>query len=1052
MEAPRLLSFAISTESLRDQDDAAESSADPRTRSIRKNVVARGLARRYSDQKSREEALKARISRQSKQLAILEAYNRCKEAEEGRRASRDDDGGAAGGRPKSSSSAFPSSRAIISRKGPTFFPRNVSLRVLPDNQLDEEEDREHAAESEDEEELRSPTEEDLRRFAALAMQPGAPGMEIPASSPFSPVKPKKGADVPSPQQIVPGSASKRQGENGSSIDKSSAQVLCELRATKEIVVREQTVKQLCQLLPVLNAIADELGGILQEKAAASAILSAANAASPMREKRGSSSSFPMVVAPLSVRRRESGQSNLARAESQVKELSTRFAELAEKAQHRMKQFVMLVATLQESSMNAAEAIVEWRYFRQRRCRFTNFQPLYRFPWKKMKVANYLTHMDEDMYFLFATAALRVALGSCEIAYNPLLLSRKRLDALGFADGSFVSTTFLTERRSDDTADSRPDSTSANRSATDSPEKTKLQFEALREAMKLEYGFAIKPPTINHDRARAFLETIQQEKELELREIQKADDERQRVAAAYNPFDTIKAIGGVEKALTHLISTQSAHTAELLQQLRRRQEDTTRSATTAKTPLSVDQAEAQATSGPRQPSEQLRVNSRRLRQMLEKRMEQAVSTAECEVRPVKTWGLRNKLPGQVTVRKLSVKRQQSQFARKIQNQFRAHRRRRTMLYQLSWLISETQQSAVHIQRIFRGYCAKKEVNFAKTVAAAERRRLEAGKKIFHAYRQYKRRLRHRCSMTVESIAQVQLFNIQYQKLQEEGEDAVDRYRRVGEERRRQRVVLLQKHKLEQLELEHKRDVAAIRIQALVRGHLAKCELANLRKERKSHLTAVSVMTLQSNVRRFLKRQVERRLRFRKDLERVNRSAVRIQSIYRGYNSRASLLYQLDETMRESLEWQRLHEQQQPIEDDDEPDETSAADEDSDRLPLLHGALSRVSSSCSIEETTHDGLHAMIAMLAPSSAPKAAAGSKPAVKLTLPPLRPADAATPVSKRPSFVRQQSFPHSSQPMTRVELKLKEPTIDDNFDQSSARHESVSELRGGSRNTKRAS
>jgi hypothetical protein len=41
---------------------------------------------------------------------------------------------------------------------------------------------------------------------------------------------------------------------------------------------------------------------------------------------------------------------------------------------------------------------------------------------------------------------------------------------------------------------------------------------------------------------------------------------------------------------------------------------------------------------------------------------------------------------------------------------------------------------------------------------------------------------------------------------------------------------------------------------------------------------------------------------------------------------------------------------------------------------------------------------------------------------------------------------------MTRVELKLKEPTIDDNFDQSSARHESVSELRGGSRNTKRAS
>lgn len=1009
MDAPGLLSLTVSSEQLQEH----EGKNGPDRRSIRKNLLARGLARRYNDQKGREEALKARISRQKKQLAILAEYNRRKEAES-----------VSHERSVIKLKTTELDRGVVPQKDSTRFPRNVSLRVFADNQEENERNDEDGDQFDGDEELNSPMEEDLARFAALTSKP-EPQDITRVPSPVKHAEMNSSKKCSSDEECSTSKRGKAISSGGSSIDKSSAQVLCELRVTKEIVIREQTLKQLHQLVPVVDKLAEELSEITQKKASALALLAVA-ASSPLREKRGSAS---LTVAPLSTRRSESGQISVAAAERDMKELSAQFNELAATLKHRVRQFRTLIATLQEASINAAEAIIEWRHFRTQRCRFTNFQPLYRFPWKKMRVLNYLTHMDEDLQFLFQTAVLRVVAGP-DVTFNALVLPRDQLESLGFAPNIFVSTTFLTERRSrdeDGTAQCGGLSRSAAQVARLPPHKLEQQYEALLAALKSEESL-LHPLALDSDRARQCLEIIQSERELEKAEAEKAEFEQQRAAEAYNPFASIKASGGVEETLIQLLTTQSPHMATLSQQLRHRQEDATRAANGSAT-RSFEQEHEVSPKVPREPSEQLRVNSRRLRQILEKRKEQTVSTAECEVRSVQTWGTKNRLPGQLVVRKMTVKRQQNQLARKIQLQFRTHLFRRNLLQNLTSFITETRQSAVHIQRIFRGFCAKREYDITKMLLDAERRRLDAGKKILHSYRRYKRRLRHRRSMTVESIAQAQLFTIQYQKLQEEDEDSVDRYRRVGEERRRQRVVLLQKRKLEQQKLEQRRNASAVKIQALVRGHLAKCELFSLRKEKKSHLTAVCIMTLQSNVRRFLKRQDERRHRFRQDLERVNRSAVRIQSIYRGYNSRASLLFQLDETMKDSLERRHVEGTHGMLEEEEEEDEEEELG--TDRLPPLGGRLSCPPSRSDNDDST---THVMISSPPSSSS----APVDQATRVTLPPLRPSvvtvPSSTPTTRRPSFARQLSTPHAPlQSMTRVELRLKEPLIGDDFEKSAS-------------------
>lgn len=1039
MDAPRLALAISSSSPSAPPDNSDHTSALADRRGVRTNgshnTLARGLARRYGDQRGRAEALKARISRQAKQLAILEAYNRRREADN----AAEDDERLGGGATHDDTRTPKGGKQSTSVVGPVpIAPRATRLRIhseRQDNQSEDQEDDSDALPRDDA--LQSPTEEDLARFAALATSPNAADLARLASPH------QHTASTTSPSLNAPAA-------RGSSLDKSSVQVLCELRATKEIVVREQTLQQLRALVPTLHALAERLSDLVQKRSCATARLSAA-ATSPVREKRGSAS---LTVAPLAMRRPESGQVAVAVVERDVKQLTQEFAEAAATARRRLAQFATLLHALRDATMNAADVIVEWRHLREQRCRMTNFRPLFRFPWGKRRVLNYLAHMDSDVQFLYETPALRAvldptaaAIGGDRGVFSPLLLPLNVLEALGFADGSsFVSTTFLTERRSDDSSSSSSASSTSTR-----------HYEALLAAMSANTTDANVPPVeIDLERARRCLETLQREQELERAEALSAASEQQRVAEAYNPFSAIKDAGGVDEALAQVVAAQSPHIAALAQQLRHRQQDTTRAS------ASVDAVSSSAAPPlPREPSARLRVNSRRLLRLLEQRKEQASAAADCEVRSVPTFGAtRNKLRGQLVVRKLTLRRQQHAFARTIQRQFRVHRVRRSLLQGLTRFVEATRGSAVTIQRVFRGHCAKRQAHLARTVRDAARRRLEAGRLILHAYRRYKRRLRHRRSMTVESIAQAQLFSIQYQKLQDEdggdGADAVDRYRRVGEERRRQRVVLLQRRRVEQLALEQRRTAAAVKLQAFVRGHLAKCELAHLRKEHKSHVTAVCIMTLQSQVRRFLKRQDARRLRFRQDLERVNRSAVRIQSIYRGYTSRASLCGQLDETLREALAPVSSSSTTAALLHTGDDDDQDGEDDEQDKLPPLGARLSRPVSTTSDGDSdeatvsTHDGLHAMLAMLsAPSPAAAAVRASADVQTTKLPPLRPSlSAAAPLTqRRASFQRPQvATPvHSNQAMTRVELKLKEPQFGDDFDASTPPSRRRSSLRTGS-------
>lgn len=996
---PRLLSLSVSSEQfLVSDNDGRATHADNgcERRGVHQNVLARGLARRYGDQKGRSEALLAKVSRHKKQLAILVEYNRRKEAEGGGRAHEQQSGRVA--------RDLNATVMVAPQKGSSHFPRNTSLRVLADNQ-----------ESEKEEELvhdwHSPTEEDVARFAALAADVArvSPSAKMPSSA-----KEPAAASVPkSPSRAREGLG------GGSSNDKSSAQVLCELQVTKEIVVREQTLQHLRQLVVVLNTLADELSTIAAKREAASALLTAASS-SPIREKRGSSSS--LTVTPLATRRPESGHVSAAVVERDMKELAKQFDERADTARHRVHQFKALLETLRDASMNAADAIVEWRRFRQRRCRFTNFQPLYRFPWRKLRVANYLTHMTSDVDFLFETAALQLVVGA-DLARNALLLPRSQLERLGFAERSFVSTTFLTERRD------RSDAALASASSLAAVPAHKLEqhYKVLLEAMAGSESQLVA--ALDNERAQRCLAILRREQELESDEAEKDETEQRRVAEAYNPFATIKAAGGVEESLTQVLTAQAPHVAALSQQLRRRQEDTARAILLPTAPERESDSAGSPVRLAREPSERLRVNSRRLVQMLEKRKEQSTTASECEARSVHAWGVTNKLPGQVVMRKLTVRRQQNQHARKIQLQFRIHRLRREVLQGLARFVMTTRESAVHIQRIFRGYCAKKRYDVTKMLLEVERRRVAAARTILHAYRRYKRRLRHHRPMTVEAIAQAQLFCIQYQKLQEESdEDAVDRYRRVGEERRRQRVALLQRRRMEQLELEQRRNACATTIQACVRAHLAKCELAHLRKEKKAHATAMCIMSLQSNVRRFLRRQEARRERFRQDLERVNRSAVRIQSIYRGYNSRASLVGQVDDAVK-GRSWLGGHSREHS-EDNDEDSEDDAMDsepkekDDRDRLPPLDPRLSRRHGSH--DDDDDDETIAMLSSTTPVS-------SKTEYATKLPPLRATTMNAPNTPAPALppaaaaARRPSINGGA--MTRVELRLKEPMIGDDFD-----------------------
>ncbi|EEY65178.1 uncharacterized protein PITG_16381 [Phytophthora infestans T30-4] len=550
------------------------------------------------------------------------------------------------------------------------------------------------------------------------------------------------------------------------------------------MMREQLVRQLKQTLPTIETLVKDFLKAQEDLNQAEATLEATKVSPSRMKKTGS-----LIGLTTTVTDEDQVQNALVDAEATVTDLTTRLTDLIKIMSHHIQHVEILIQGFQESTVCIVEGILAWRQLRQRRRQLSNFHRLFRFPWRRQKRANYLVHIDDDLRMLFPSLAMELLLGP-KATYNPLLLSRKMVKSLGL---SSTGKTFLTERR----------------------------------------NTSITP----HDRLRQCLEAIYQEKSLEAQEKQRWGEEETRAQRSYDPFSTIKFAGGVEETLTNLMATQSPHGNLLGEQLRIRQEDTNRAVFSTSTTQN-NQTDTV--------NEVLQVNPERLRLFFEKRATLLESPANCELRDIQPRGQKNKIRGKILVRKNNEKRVENYLARKIQLQYLAHRQRQAIRTNLTQLVEKIQTSVVDIQRVFRGHRAKCDYKCMRSVWLEHRQQVAAVRTIINAFRRYQRRQRHRHSMTVESIAQVQLITLLANKLNDPDQDA-ERYRRVGEERRRQRIVLLQKHKMEQQELERQRITAAIRMQAVVRAHLAQGQARILRQEKKAHMNAVSAMAIQSNIR-------------------------------------------------------------------------------------------------------------------------------------------------------------------------------------------------------------
>ncbi|KAE9031313.1 hypothetical protein PR003_g10333 [Phytophthora rubi] len=781
------------------------------------------------------------------------------------------------------------------------------------------------------------------------------------------------------------------------------------------MMREQLVRQLKQVLPLIDTLAQDLLKAQGKYKQAQVALEAAKAMSPSRMKKSGSLIGLTIPTPT---RAEADQA-VTEAEVAVAESRARLAELTKRMKHHVHHVGLLVSGLQQTTLSIVEGILDWRRMRQRRRQMSNFQRLFRFPWKRQNIVNYLLHVDNDLRALFPSVTLELIIGP-KATYSPLLLSRATLQALGTSSSG---KTFLTERDCSGV-------NSLSRSSTTSRARRKecginsMGLKRLREALAISTESPTTSPAkpniaaIDLDRLRQCIEAIDQESELEALEQQRCGDEEQRVQTTYDPFSRIKAGGGVEETLSNMMELRSP-TAHLLgEQLRIRQEDTTRAAASA----SGNQPGQDDT-----PTGVLRINPERLREFLEKRAALLDPEADCELRDIQPWGEKNKLQGRIMVRKNNEKRIEHLLARKIQLQYLAHRQRNMMQNNVTRFVRSIRLSVVNIQRVFRGHRAKCDFRSVRSAWLEHRRRTAAVRTIINAFRRYRRRLRHRRSMTVESIAQAQLMNLLANKSNEstDTQDAAERYRRVGEERRRQRIVLLQKHKMEQQEMERKRNVAAVQMQAVVRAHLAQGQVRVLREEKKAHMTAVSAMAIQSKIRRFLNVQQERRRRYRKDLERVNQSAVRIQSIYRGYNSRASLLLHLDEKSRRRLDKSfTLNEHSNS--DDDEDDEDASDQEEEEDAELEPPYESRLPA---IATRPSSGKSDLLENPLPGT-------RTPPTLVSLPPIwnRDGSSSSLLSATSSAGTGRRI---SMGMTRIELRLKEAELGDNFETPLSRRNS---------------
>lgn len=136
----------------------------------------------------------------------------------------------------------------------------------------------------------------------------------------------------------------------SSTQKSSRIVLRELGVTKDIMMREQLVRQLKQVLPLIDTLAQDLLKAQDSHKQAQVTLEAAKAMSPSRMKKTGSLIGLTIPTPT----RAEADLAVTEAEVAVTEAKARLADLTKRMKHHVHHVRLLVNGLQQATLSIVE--------------------------------------------------------------------------------------------------------------------------------------------------------------------------------------------------------------------------------------------------------------------------------------------------------------------------------------------------------------------------------------------------------------------------------------------------------------------------------------------------------------------------------------------------------------------------------------------------------------------------------------------------------------------------------------------------------------------------
>lgn len=952
----KVVALAIA-EAARREDTSVLAPDGPEMRLIRSQHVARGLARGYAQLKTRESALelKSHSSRRRRQLVIIQRHARAVE--------KQTQGTEKGPRPRTVREKV--NDTAIPPRSFSPGPKRVHLRGAVEQNLganqreDQEQGEDGGAEATEFRLLASPMASTMQGLRKI------------------PQGPNTKANLKTRSRSLSSDTGIGVGGYGS-----MEQVVLELQIQKDIGMRERIVAQLHELADSIKTNADELCLLVQKHEALAST-------TPTNHEGGANvNPFLPPHRRVSLQRVGSNRPESAevvkdatKREQEQKDCAAQITAMATATRPHIQQFHNLITELQQASLVIVQSVQAWRKLKKPRARFTNHVRLDRFASKQPATANYLLRMNEDLRDLFPSVAVTIILG-VDATYNSMLISKAMLKKLGFDSDEHISDTFLTERGS-------------HRSSRSLPAPTLYAARCLIEALDIlpeSTDINNLGNGISNDQLRACWLALQQERVLEAQDKQR-QHEAQPGNTGYNPFENLQQLGGVDAALQHVLTQQAPCVQQLEMSLRVRQENVTRLKDVCSPTPTNNRPEITTSLPPRE----LHVSSNVLRRQVQQRQlssRDASSTFEW-----RSTGA-NRIGGSCLVRVPHNRPTDHESAMRIQHQFLVHRWRANVLGNLSRFVLHLHHHVTQIQRVFRGHLAKQRCAKLRQQLLA-RLRHAAALLIWHRYQGFRRQQEKKQRLSMLAAAQFQLMLQRHQDARDKADqetDAVEQYRLVGERRRLERAVLLEKRRHELAVIEEERAHAATKIQSVVRMHAAFRLAENRRYERRAHLNAVSAIMIQSSMRKFLRRQEERRRRFREDLARVNRSVVRIQATFRGYHSRQTLLGQLEVDAPTDC----TQDQQEQIVDQDE----------GVRLPRI--ASPSASRWSSVEE--EDEVEADDVGHAPPR-------SKSPVRVVLPPL----VAAPT--RPTLQQRRSSNTDTSIMARTELRLKEAMLGDGLD-----------------------